>query len=287
MTCGIELKFLVEDSENPAKPDLWTEHGLSVLVNIELNGTRSKVLFDTGASGKALLHNAQIMGVNLRDVDVIVLSHGHYDHTGGLLAAIDEAKKQLPIPIVVHPDALRKKFALKPHLWFTGIPFPEFEVEIIGGRFMITSKPVEIIEDVITTGEIERITKFEKTPEDYVMFKDGEIVRDYMLDDQALIIKYGEKGLVILTGCAHAGVINTVRYAKKITGESKIYALAGGFHLMDASEDRIEKTVEALKNFNPRIIAPCHCTGGRAIGRIREEFRDHFVEVHVGTTLKF
>ena len=287
MIRGVKLNFLVEDTVNPENPDLWPEHGLSILIEVEYgDGNRGKILFDTGTSGKALEHNVRLMDVSLRDVASIVLSHGHYDHTGGLLAALNEIKPFLPIPIVAHPDALRRKFALKPYLRFTGIPFTEYEIESRGGRFMFSSKPLEVVEDVFSTGEVERTTGFEKSPEYYVMLKNGEIVRDYMLDDQAVVIKQAGKGLVVVTGCAHAGVVNTVRYARKFTGEEKVHAVIGGFHLIGASAERIEKTVEELKKINPDLIAPCHCTGERAVEKMREAFGERLIEVHVGSTIE-
>lgn len=285
MIGDLRIEVLVEDTENPEKPMLWTEHGLSILVTAEIDGGEVRILFDTGASGRPLLHNASLMEVDLRRVDLIVLSHGHYDHTGGLVEALKEIKPRTPIPIILHPDALGRKFALKPRLRYTGITCSEREVEDLGGRFLASRKPVKLADGITASGEIERVTGFEKTPEDYVILRNGELVRDIMLDDQALVIE-SRKGLIIVTGCAHAGIINTVKHAQRIVKEEKVYALIGGFHLISASEERLAKTIEKLREINPAIIAPCHCTGEKAVSRLRTNFKDEFKEVHVGSTLR-
>ena len=282
---SLEIEVLVEDTENPEKPMLWTEHGLSILITAEVDDREVRILFDTGASGGPLVHNASLMEVDLRKVDIMVLSHGHYDHTGGLVAALKEIRSKTPIPIILHPDALGRKFALKPRLRYTGIPCSEREVEDLGGRFLASRKPVKLADGITATGEIERVTGFEKTPEDYIILRNGELVRDIMLDDQALIME-SRKGLIIITGCAHAGIINTVKHAQKIIKEEKVYALIGGFHLINASDERLTKTIEELKEISPAVIAPCHCTGEKATNKLRMNFKDEFKEVHVGSVLK-
>ena len=281
---GIELQFIVEDRANPEKPHIWPEHGLAILIKAKIDKETINILFDTGTSGKALLHNAREMNLDLRKVDVIVLSHGHYDHTGGLLDALKAVGK--PTAIIVHPDALEMKFATKPKFRFTGIPYTISDVEGNGGKILVSKNPVSIAENIIVTGEIERTTEYEKTPDYYMIAKNGEISRDKMLDDQALIIDHGDKGLVVVTGCAHAGIINTVKHAKKITGRDKIYAVTGGFHLINASDERIEKTIRSLRELGPEVIAPCHCTGDNALKKMKKAFEGRFIEINAGSILK-
>ncbi len=199
MVENLKVEVLVEDTENPEKPMLWTEHGLSILITAEVGDKDVRILFDTGASGGPLVHNANLMKTDLKKVDVIVLSHGHYDHTGGLVAALEEIRPEIPIPIILHPDALGRKFALKPKIRYTGIPYTEREVESLGGRFLASKKPVKLAEGIAVSGEIERMTDFEKTPEHYVILRGEELVRDHMFDDQALIME-SHKGLIIITG---------------------------------------------------------------------------------------
>lgn len=275
---------MVEDTENPEKPMLWTEHGLSILITAGIDDREVRILFDTGASGNPLAHNARMMKADLRKVDAIVLSHGHHDHTGGLVTALKEIRPKTPIPIILHPDALARKFALKPKIRYTGVPFSEGEIERLRGRFLVSRKPVKLADGVTASGEIERVTGFEEPSRDYMLVRDGELIRDYMLDDQALVME-SRSGLIIITGCAHAGIINTARYAQRIAKEERVHALIGGFHLINADEERLTKTLEELKKINLTIIAPCHCTGEKAINKLEKEFGNRFKEVHVGSTL--
>lgn len=278
------IDFLVEDTPNPENPMLWPEHGLSLLLSIELaeGNEEIRILFDTGSSGGALTHNLRLMESSLDETDFIVLSHGHYDHTGGLREAVKTIGR--PIPIVLHPDAAGTKYALKPRLRYTGMPHAVSEIEKLGGRFLYNRRPLEVADGIFVTGEIPRRTRFEDTPEDYVILREEGLIRDRMLDDQALVA-CSEKGVIVVTGCAHSGIINTVRYAREITGIQRVYAVVGGFHLIDASEDRIRETVEKLVEIDPELIAPCHCTGDAAIERIEREFGEKLVRVNVGSRL--
>ena len=280
----VQLKILVEDTKNPGKPWLWAEHGLSVLVKVKMGKNEASILLDTGASGKTVLHNAYKMNVDFCKVDAVVLSHGHYDHTGGLLDILKCVGK--PVPIVTHPEALKVKFEVKPRMRLVGIPFTLSQVEECGGRLLLSKHVAPLADHVLATGEIERVNDFEDVSARFMTIRNDKFVHDEMLDDQALVIDYADKGLMIITGCAHAGIVNTVKYAQKITGKSRVYAVIGGFHLVDANEERIEKTIQAFREFAPRFIGPCHCTGEKAIKRFKEEFGESFMEIHVGTVLK-
>jgi len=197
-----------------------------------------KVLFDTGASLSAV-HNAQLMGVDLSAVDRIVLSHGHYDHTGGLREVLRRAGQK---EVIAHPAVWGKKYGYlkgEPERYI-GIPFVREGLEVLGASFNLSVEPVKLSANVMTTGEIPMVTDYEAVDTDLYVKEDGGLKPDSLADDLALIID-AEFGLVVMLGCAHRGIVNTLRHAQKLTGKELIYAAIGGTHLLYASEERLVK----------------------------------------------
>jgi len=256
--------------ENTAKQGYLAEWGLSMLV--EADGMM--ILMDTGSSFTAL-HNAEKMNLDLSNIDCVFLSHGDDDHTGGLL---DVLKQKSDLKIIAHPDVWDQKYTLRDgesQIRFTGIPFTRQQLEAAGARFTLTSKSVHIGANLITTGEIPMVTDYEKIEDNLLVKESGDFRPDGFADDGALIVN-ADYGLVIVAGCAHRGIINTIYHAQDITGKKDVYAVIGGIHLYRASEERIEKTIEALKLAGVQKIGVSHCTGFKAAARIAREFGDKF-----------
>jgi 7,8-dihydropterin-6-yl-methyl-4-(beta-D-ribofuranosyl)aminobenzene 5'-phosphate synthase len=266
-------------SENTASYGFLAEWGLSIL--IEVDGLR--ILMDTGPSFSAV-HNAQLMGIDLSTIDRIVLSHGHADHTGGLREVL---KIKGAVDIIAHPDVWTSKYARRDgqtEEQYIGIPFSREELESRGARFNLTREPVHISENIMTTGEIPMVSGYEEVENNLFVKKDGVLRKDPLADDLALIIDT-ESGLVVILGCAHRGIVNTLRRAQSLTGKELIYAAIGGTHLFRASPERIEKTIADLREMGIQKIGASHCTGFRASAQLAQEFEDAFFLNNAGTRL--
>ena len=265
------------------------EHGLSFLVSVAVGDVRSTVLFDTGSTVDGLTHNLRVLGVDPAEVEAIVLSHGHFDHTTGL-NGLAGALQPLP-PLVVHPDFwLRRRVALPGREPYELPTTSEKKVRAAGFSVIERRKPSLLLDgSLLVTGEIERTTEFEQGLAVHQAFRDGEWQPDpFIHDDQALVANTRGRGLVVMTGCGHAGIINTLRYARKLTGIDQVYAVVGGFHLATpAFEPIIWPTVEALSELGPQVVVPAHCTGWRATHALAAAFPDAFIPGSVGTKYIF
>ena len=261
--------------ENEATAELGAEHGWAALV--EAGGKRG--LFDTGESG-LVVRNARALGVDLGSLDWIALSHGHYDHTGGLRAVLAQAGD---VTVHAHPEALGEKLVrdLAGQWREAGMSVGRDEA-----RFECSPEPVALAEGVTLTGEVPRVTDYETVPDRFVTERDGRRVHDEFPDDQALILAT-EGGLVVVLGCAHAGVVNTVLHAREITGEERVRGVLGGMHLVSAPPERIEKTIAAFREWEPELVGPAHCTGEEAVGAFRDAFGERCVACPGGTVLEF
>jgi 7,8-dihydropterin-6-yl-methyl-4-(beta-D-ribofuranosyl)aminobenzene 5'-phosphate synthase len=265
------------------------EHGFSMFIRVSNEGKSNSVLFDTGGSPERVVENAGRMGLDLSEVECIVLSHGHYDHFGGLLSAL-KAVNKINLPVIVHEAMFESRGVVESD--GTIREFPEFpgENQIKPARYVKTKQPYFIADNaILVTGEIPRKTDFEKGFQKHRFLIDNNWQPDpWIWDDRALIINVKRKGLIIVSGCAHAGIINTTLYAQQITGIKMIYAVLGGFHLAGKEcELRINKTVQELEELKPVLVAPSHCTGWRGISAIARAMPRAFVWNSVGNLYRF
>ncbi len=274
---GLSVSFLVEDSVH--RTELFAEHGLSAFVEREGKG----VLFDTGQSD-LLFRNAKIMGIELGGVMKIALSHGHYDHTGGLLEVLRHAPKA---PVCAHPALFGPKFYReKDGAWRKiGIPFSQKEVEESCFSLSLETSPQEIAPGIFLTGEIPRKADFEEPASRFFAAENDEKKPDLLLDDQALIADT-PTGLVVILGCAHAGVVNTLHHVARLFPRRQIALVAGGMHLLDSAAERIRQTVEALRELGVRRVVAGHCTGWKACCVLSRVFADSFWPLEAGMVLK-
>lgn len=281
---GITNRPLLSWEKSPV-----AEHGLSLLVEVEGGGNCHTVLLDTGLSALALLHNMDVLQVPLDRIEAVILSHGHMDHIGGLMEFLKKIGR--PIDLLSHPGAYcQRRLNIPGKGPQKTLPaLDNIALQQAGANILTTKDPaLWCSEMLLTLGQVERVTDFEKGFPWAEIQQDDTWNADPFLDDQAIVFNIKEKGLVIISGCAHAGIINTVRYAQKVTGIEKIHAVMGGFHLTGpTSQAIIEQTVTAMQELAPTYIIPMHCTGWKSIHAFAAAMPQQFLVSSVGTRFQF
>jgi 7,8-dihydropterin-6-yl-methyl-4-(beta-D-ribofuranosyl)aminobenzene 5'-phosphate synthase len=308
---------LVKQEQFLPPPPPIAEHGFSAFIRAacldEHNAIHNEnmVLFDCGTSENGIIHNADILGIDFNSIQSIVLSHGHFDHFTGLLHVLQRIDK--PMRMICHPDAFLKRWIVFPNgkdkakLPFLNIDELErqkLNIVFKKGPSLLSNDNIKDYKDpldhevdnsiptLLITGQIPRYTTYEKGFP--LQYKEdpttGNLIHDPLVnDDQAIIANIKDKGLIIISGCAHAGIINTINYAKLLTGVNEIFAVVGGFHLTGGGiyEDAIEPTIRELKTVNANYLVPCHCTGWKATNRIIQELPEKFLQPSTCTTFIF
>lgn len=265
------------------------EHGLACLLTVTAGGETHRVLMDTGISSVCLLHNANLLQVDLGAIEAVVLSHGHFDHFGGLVDLL--AGLPRGTPVVLHPDAFLERRINVPGAE-RPLDLPRLDAEAIertGARVDRRSAASTVASGLILlTGPVERTTDFERGFPWAEAKIDGAWVSDPFQDDQGVVVHLRDRGLVVLGGCSHAGIINTVASAQRLAGTKRVHAVLGGFHLNGPLfEPTIAPTIDAMKRLAPDYVVPMHCTGCHAIDRFRAEMPEQFVRNSVGTRYVF
>ncbi|HTX53442.1 MAG TPA: MBL fold metallo-hydrolase [Candidatus Baltobacteraceae bacterium] len=276
------LTILVENTV-PGKSDgLYAEHGFAVFIE----RPETRLLFDTGPQGIALLHNAPRLGIDLHTTDAIVLSHGHGDHTGGLAAVLSVLGKS--VPVYGHPDIFLQRYGKRRggEIRYAGLPFAQAALEGNGARFDLSPEFRAIAPGVYVTGEVPRRRAFETGDARLFVRKNGQEEPDPFSDDQSVVLETPE-GLVLLLGCCHAGLINTIDHVQSQLPGRPIHTVVGGTHLGFAPPDQLQQTIETLRALDIKRLGVSHCTGLQAGARLAAALGDRVAFCNVGSSLVF
>ncbi|MFO7942682.1 MAG: MBL fold metallo-hydrolase [Bacillota bacterium] len=276
--------------ENAPKYDTYLKgcFGLSLWIEVQTKEAVTKILFDVGPLAEPLLYNAEMLGVDISDADLIVLSHCHFDHTAALADLVSHLDGE--VSVLAHPEVFRQVFTLDPGFMNYGMSGRNSRenLESLGVHFTLSKSPLEVFPGVMYSGEVERKEAFEERGgvSSFTVDGGGEAVADEIRDDVSLAINLGDRGIVVLTGCAHAGPVNIVRHLRSVTGVERVEGIMGGFHLLEADSARVDETIRRFDEFAPTWIAPMHCSGLIPSARIADAFPEGFEELHGGDVLE-
>lgn len=270
---------------------ITAQHGLSYYVETVVDGKVSTCMFDYGVEPTGVMNNISLLGIDIGKTNAFGLSHGHWDHYLGAIDIIKQHKSRLAAgtPFYVGEEAFNRRYALRPNTTEAadlGQLIKE-DIEKLGLKVVELKKPEQIIPGAYFTGNIERLTSYEKMPASFQIKRGEKLEQDDMRGEQALFFNVKGKGLVVLSGCGHAGIVNTVRQAQKVAGMEKLHAVMGGFHLINVKPDVIQSTVADIKAMKPDHIVPAHCTGFEALVAFSKEMPDAFTLNTAGTKYTF
>ncbi len=272
------------------REQLIAEHGYSLLLTVVREGRSESVLYDAGLGRKTVLHNMDVLEVKATDLRAVILSHGHADHHGGLEGMFQRIGRPR-MPLVLHPDVWRERRVVFPTGQEIRMPPPSYaDLDREGVEIIEERSPTLLLDGmVLVTGQVDRVTDFEKGfPPQQAHTDHGWEPDTWIWDDQALVCNVKDKGLVVLSACSHAGAINVLRHAQRLTGIHKVHAFVGGFHLTGGLfETIIPRTITELVAIGPDIIVPGHCTGWRATHELARQLPGAYVQTSVGTRLHF
>ena len=277
-------------SQNWYERPLIAEHGFSAAITVEFGGKKRRILLDSGLDPMAAGHNADALDFDLSNCELVISSHGHIDHAGGLIN-IRKKMDAKRVPLIVHEDAFRNRMVKFQNGRTINLPAPNKSMLAQAGYEIIEkqSRSTWLDDSILATGEIARTNDFEKGFPNHYSEVEGEMENDPLIkDDQAIVLNVKNKGLVVITGCGHAGIINTLNYARELAGEDRIYAVVGGMHLTGGLfEPIIPRTVDELQKLTPKVVVPCHCSGLKAMTEIAKKMPEAFIQNSVGTNYVF
>jgi 7,8-dihydropterin-6-yl-methyl-4-(beta-D-ribofuranosyl)aminobenzene 5'-phosphate synthase len=271
---------------------MHAEHGLSFFIETVMSGVSTGFMFDYGVDARSIMSNMALLDIDLEKAGALGLSHGHFDHWGGLLDILKRNRSKIAVgtPLYLGIEAFAQRysgrFSMEDPAYLGQLD--REEIESLGTvKIVEIREPKEVIPGCCLSGTIERATEYEKIPPSLLIKRDDKLEGDLLEGEQAVVCKVRGKGLVVISGCAHAGIVNTVKHAQKITRIDKVHAIIGGFHLVNAKPDIIEKTVSDIQQIAPDYIAPTHCTGFEAMTIFAKEMPEQFILNTAGTRYTF
>lgn len=255
------------------------EHGFSLLIE----HTGKRILLDSGQSS-AILNNLSLLGAPADSIDMTVVSHGHYDHVGGLYHVLAHARKNMPV--YAHPNIFSSRFSTAGGLrQYIGVPYTQEQLSGLGAEWHLSDKPVQLMDNLWLSGQVPHVTQYEKGDSRLVLEHDGCDCQDEIEDDMSLYYLKG-KDLIVIGGCAHSGLVNTARHGFTITGATRLAGWIGGTHLGPVGAEQQEQTINALAAWNPDFVAANHCTGFPMMAALYARFGTKYISAFVGTVIE-